>query len=324
MKAAVLEKAGYMRLEERPVPEIRENEMLIRMLVCGTCMSEYPDWKNGESVGKILGHEPVGIVEKTGSGITKFKPGDRVTGLFKNCFAEYTTATEETALAVPGCLRDEEAVGEPWSCLVSGADRTDFRLGDTVAVVGCGYMGLGMMGLLKLKGAGKIIAVDVRRESLELAKQFGADEVYTPEELPSRYIVDTWDSEMFIKGVDAVAEATGGAKGLELAGKMVRPHGVLSIVGYHQSGGRREIDMKLWNWKAITVINAHERRERMQMEFMREALTMFENGRINPGRMMTHGYPLEEINRAFSEMREKPEGYIKGYVRIGQRQEDRR
>lgn len=319
MKAAVLKKAGYMQVEERPIPEIKENEMLIRMLVCGTCLSEYPDWKNGESAGKILGHEPVGIVEKTGSQITGFKPGDRVTGLFKNCFAEYAVSTEELALLVPEGLKDEEAIGEPWSCLVSGADRTDVKFGDTVAVVGCGYMGLGVMQLLKLKGAGKIIAVDIRKESLELAKRFGADEVYTPEELPNKYIVDEWNDEMFIRGVDVAAEVTGGAAGLELAGKMVRPHGVLSIVGFHQSGGLREIDMKLWNWKAITVINAHERRNRMQMEFMREALAMFQNKKINMKPMMTNEYSLEEINKAFTEMKEKPEGYIKGYVRIGKR-----
>lgn len=319
MKAAVLKEAGYMQVEERPIPEIKENEMLIRLLVCGTCLSEYPEWKNGESIGKILGHEPVGIVEKIGSGITRFKPGDRVTGLFKNCFAEYTVSTEDLVLKVPDCLTDEEAIGEPWSCLVSGASRTDVKFGDTVAVVGCGYMGLGMMLLLKLKGAGKIIAVDVRKESLELAKQFGADEVYTPEELPDRYIVDEWNDEMFVRGVDVVAEAAGGAAGLELAGKMVRPHGVLSIVGFHQSGGRRAIDMKLWNWKAITVINAHERRDWMQMEYMREALAMFEHKKIDVKPMMRHEYPLEEINRAFTEMKEKPEGYIKGYVRIGKR-----
>lgn len=306
-----------MEIEEVPVPQIKEDEMLIRMLVCGTCLSEYPDWKNGESTGKILGHEPVGIVEKIGAGIKNFKPGDRVTGLFKNCFAEYTVSTEELAVLVPECLTDAEAIGEPWSCLLSGADRTSVSIGDTVAVVGCGYMGLGFMQLLKLKGAAKIIAIDVRKESLEHAKAFGADEVYLPDELPDKYIVDEWNDEIFIRGVDAAAEVTGGAAGLELAGKMVRPHGVLSVVGFHQSGGRREIDMKLWNWKAITVINAHERRNMMQMQYMRQALAMFENKKINVKPMMKYEYPLEKINTAFQDMREKPEGYIKGCVRIG-------
>lgn len=319
MKAAVLKEAEYMELTEMPIPEIKDDEMLIRMLVCGTCMSEYPDWKNGESIGKVFGHEPVGVVVKTGAQIHRFKPGDRVTGLFENAFAEYTVSTEDLALLVPESLSDEEAIGEPWSCLVSGASRTDVKIGDTVAVVGCGYMGLGVMQLMRLKGAGKIIAIDIRKESLELAKRFGADEIYTPDELPECYIVDEWNDEMFIRGVDVAVEVTGGAAGLELAGKMVRPHGILSIVGYHQSGGQREIDMKLWNWKAITVINAHERRRKMQMEFMREAIFMFENKKIDVKPMMRHEYSFENINQAFKEMREKPEGYIKGYVRISER-----
>lgn len=323
MRAAVLKRAGFMQVEERPEPEIKENEMLIRMLVCGTCLSEYPDWKEGTEADRVLGHEPVGIVEKTGSGISRFKIGDRVTGLYKNCFAEYTVSTEDQALLVPESLSDEEAVGEPWSCLVSGASRVDVKYGDTVAIVGCGYMGLGALQLMKLKGAGKIIAVDIRRESLEQAKLFGADEVYTPDELPEKYIVDEWNDQMFIRGVDVVLEVTGGAAGLELAGKMVRPHGILSIVGFHQSGGRREIDMKLWNWKAITVINAHERRDRVQMEYMREAIVMIENKKLDAKSMMRHEYTLDEINRAFADMKEKPEGYIKGYVRIGNRRDER-
>ncbi|MFQ7550888.1 MAG: alcohol dehydrogenase catalytic domain-containing protein [Blautia marasmi] len=63
--------------------------MLIRMLVCGTCLSEYPDWKEGLSIGKVMGHEPVGIVEKVGSRITKFKEGDRVTGLLRGICGIY-------------------------------------------------------------------------------------------------------------------------------------------------------------------------------------------------------------------------------------------
>ncbi len=319
MKIAVLKDAGCIKLEERPIPEIEEDEMLIRMLVCGTCMSEYPEWRSGEPLGKVFGHEPVGVVVKSGANIKKFKPGDRVTGLFKNDFAEYTVSTEELATLVPEELEDVEAIGEPWSCLVSGAERIPVKLGDTVAIIGCGYMGLGVMQLMSIKGAGKIIAIDTREESLKFSQKSGADEIYKPDEIPDEYIVDQWNGEMFSRGVDVVIEVTGGAAGLEMAGKMVRPHGILSIVGYHQSGGRREIDMKLWNWKAITVINAHERRDLIQMAYMREALTMFENNRINVKPMMTHEYTLENINKAFSDMKDKPEGYIKGYVRIGRR-----
>lgn len=319
MRLCVVKKAGYIEIEEAPIPEIKDDELLIRMLVCGTCLSEYPEWKEGISIGKILGHEPVGIVEKIGSHVTRFKAGDRVTGLFKQAFADYTVAKEELALLVPDNLSDAEAIGEPWSCLVSGADRTDVKLGDTVAVIGCGYMGLGFTQLLKLKGAGKIIAIDVRRESLEYAKLFGADETYTPDELPNQYIVDEWNDNMFTHGVDVAVEVTGGAPGLDLAGRMVKAHGILSIVGYHQSGGKRHIDMQLWNWKAITVINAHERRVAEQMKYMERAIRMFANGKINVKPMMKYEFSLENINEAFAAMKEKPDGYIKGYIRIGRK-----
>lgn len=142
MRAAVLSRAGFMQVEERPEPEIKENEMLIRMLVCGTCLSEYPDWKEGTAVNRVLGHEPVGIVEKTGSSISRFKIGDRVTGLYKNCFAEYTVSTEDQALLVPESLSDEEAIGEPWSCLVSGASRVNVKFGDTVQLSAVDIWGL--------------------------------------------------------------------------------------------------------------------------------------------------------------------------------------
>ena len=69
-------------------------------------------------------------------------------------------------------------------------------------------------------------------------------------------------------------EATGKAAGLKLAERMIKPHGVLSVVGYHCDGQSREINMKMWNWKAITVINAHERRDNVQMECLEEALDL--------------------------------------------------
>ena len=117
--------------------------------------------------------------------------------------------------------------------------------------------------------------------------------------------------------MDIVAEASGGAASLELAGKMVRPHGTLSIVGYHQSGGRREIDMNLWNWKAISVINAHERRIQVQMGYCAEAVRLIQAKQLQVKDMMTHMYSLEDLNKAFSDMKEKPAGYIKGYIRFG-------
>jgi threonine dehydrogenase-like Zn-dependent dehydrogenase len=117
-------------------------------------------------------------------------------------------------------------------------------------------MGLGFLQLLKLRGPGRIVAIDVRAEAREKARELGTGETYHPDELPDACRltrVADWEIE---RGFDVVIEASGTQPGLTLAGELVRGHGVLSILGYHQ-GGDRQVDMQLWNWKAIDVVNAH-------------------------------------------------------------------
>lgn len=311
---------GKERLErvQVPLPELEEHEVLVRLRVCGICASEYFPWKTGSQTGKIFGHEGVGIVEKIGRKVTGFCEGDRVTGMMYEAFAEYTKVPENCLVKVPSGLSDEEAVGEPLACMMSGVLRTPIVPGGTFAVVGTGYMGLGFMQMMRAKGAAKIIAVDARPEGLHNAEKFGADETYFPNEVPEDYLVDRWDDTIFLRGIPTVAEASGSQPGLELAGKMTAVHGNLSIVGYHQ-GGTRTVDMELWNWKAITVVNAHERRMELCAGYIRDALALAEKGMLNTKEMITHRYSLDEVNQAFREFKEKPEGYIKGLIRIGYR-----
>lgn len=317
MKTCVLKRACDIRIEETGIPKIEENEMLIRMRVCGMCNSELPDYIWGNDTGRILGHEPVGIVTAAGSKVKAFKPGDRVSGIFRNAFAEYTVSEEKLAAKVPENISDEEAIAEPWSCLISGIRRVDIQPDSTVAVIGCGFMGLGVITLMRLKGASKIIAVDIRKSSLRMALKLGADEVYTPDTVPDVYMLDEWRGNIFASGVSVVVEAAGNAAGLKLAERMVKPHGVLSVVGYHCDGQSREINMKMWNWKAITVINAHERRDEIQMDCLKEALDMIAEGRLPAAELLTHEFTMDNINEAFGAMRNKEDNYIKGFIRMG-------
>lgn len=313
MKAYRLTDKERLEMVRVPLPELEDDEVLIRLLVCGICASEYHPWKTGDQIGKIFGHEGVGIVEKTGKNVTGLREGDRVTGMMYEAFAEYTKAPEKYLVKVPSGLSDEEAVGEPLACMMSGVLRTPMVPGGTFAIVGTGYMGLGFMQMMRAKGAARIIAVDGRREGLQNAARFGADETYEPHQVPENYLVDRWDDTIFERGIPTVAEATGSQGGLELAGKMTGVHGCLSIVGYHQ-GDMRKIDMQLWNWKALTVINAHERRLELCAGYIRDALALVEKGMVDTGSMVTHRYTFDEVNRAFREFKEKPEGYIKGII----------
>ncbi|WP_165444948.1 alcohol dehydrogenase catalytic domain-containing protein [Gracilibacillus phocaeensis] len=317
MKASILTSAKTNKIMEVPRPEITNNQVLIKVKYCGVCASELHPWQQGaiEQEQTILGHEGMGIIEEVGSNVEGFCKGDRVTGLFNQAFAEYAVAEYQDVIKIPDELEGMVAIGEPLSCLWSGANRTPVNLGDTVAVVGLGFMGLGFMQLMKHKGAGKIIAIDIRQESLDHAKRFGADEVYLAHEVPDTYKVTDWDE--IGQGIDVSVDTTGSPQGLALAGELAAVHGVLSIVGYHQSHqGIRNVNMQLWNWKALTVINAHERRNQVHVEAMKAMMTLMDNGRFHMKDMITHVHSLDEVDQAYEHIVTKPDDFIKSVIEI--------
>ena len=108
--------------------------------------------------------------------------------------------TKNELVKVPDALSDEESVGEPLAMLMSGVGQTPLELGQTFAIIGTGYMGLGFLQLMRAKGAGKIIAIDVRPEGLANAKRFGADELLTTDAVPPEYIVDVWTTAFSTAG----------------------------------------------------------------------------------------------------------------------------
>lgn len=316
MKACIITGPGRTEVADIPIPQVGDDEVLVKVSICGVCTSEIHPWLEGKGgVNGVLGHEPVGIIEALGKNVTGFSIGDRVTGLMWGAFAEYTAANYRNLVKVPDNLSDIEALGEPLSCLVSGANRTQLCLSDTAAAIGMGFMGLGFMQLLKIKGAGRIIAIDVRQESLDKALRFGADEVYLPNEVPEKYKVTEWEHIGLERGCNIVAEVSGSPKGLDLAGDMTGVHGVLSIVGWHQNG-HRSVNMELWNWKGITVINAHERRNNVHVECMKAGLRLIDAGLFNMRDMITHKFRLDELDMAFEVMRNKPDGFIKAVLKV--------
>ncbi len=297
-----------------PTPEPGPGEALVRVTACGVCASELHPWAEGHpGYPHRFGHEPVGTVAAVGPGVTRFREGDRVTGLFNKAYAELGLALENELLPVPENVCDENALGEPLACLVNAQRRTPVELDDRVALIGLGYMGLGMLQLLKLRGPSRIVAIDVREDARAVAKTHGAGEVYDPKELPPESFLTRYGDWQSDRGFEVVVEASGTQAGLTLAGELVRAHGVLSILGYHQ-GGPRQVDIGMWNWKAIDVVNAHVRRRADLMESMRIGLELAAKGLIDLGALVTHRYALAEVDRAFTDLLEKPQGFIKAVV----------
>jgi len=95
----------------------------------------------------------------------------------------------------------------------------------------------------------------------------------------------------------------------------VREGGKLIVAGYHQDGPR-QVNMQMWNWKGIDVVNAHERDPEVQLQGLREAVEAVASGRLDPRPLYTHEYPLERLGEALDATRDRPEGFLKALVTL--------
>lgn len=314
MKQSILIEPQHSQLEERPIPQVGPNDVLIKVNACGVCASELHAWLGDEGpYPRELGHEVSGEVVETGREVEGIVPGMAVTGLFQRGFAEYTMAPYPNVTPIPEGIDYDVALGEPISCVISAVRRTRIELGDTVAIIGLGFMGLLMLQAVQMRGPARIIGIDVRDEVLEMAHCLGVDETMKPEQISDALKLTNWDQLGKRHGVDVVIEATGTQAGLALAGQMAREHGVLAILGYHQ-GGLRQVDMELWNWKALEVVNAHERRAAFQMDCMRRGLNLLTAGKLQVTPLVTHRFGLDQVDDAFQTLLTKPAGFVKAVI----------
>lgn len=311
MKRVVMAGPAHSVLEDVPVPAIAADEILVKMKYCGVCRSEHDAWKDAWP-GRLLGHEPVGTVAQLGQEVTGFTVGERVSGLSHPAMAEYVVFKARHTVKVPDSISDEDAMAEPLACLVSAISKLPLgEFAQPVGVVGCGFMGLGAISLLKMKNAGPIIAVDVRKEARDNALNMGADEAYHPDEVPNRYLA-TWDNNM-AGGLRVVTEWAENEQALDLAGRMCMIDGTLGIGSYH-SGARRQVDMQLWNYKALTAISLHERNMERMVECYQIAYALLDSKRWNFVNLPHKIYRLDQFDQAQRDIVDKPGGIVKGLI----------
>ena len=325
MKQLVMAGPKKSRVIDVDIPKISDDQLLVKVLYTGMCHSEYYPWTVAKE-GTTFGHEAVGIVADKGRNVTGFKVGDRVTGLGGGGYKEYIVMEPQKVFVVPDNVKTEDAVAEPLGCMMSVAERVDTgKVGDTIVVVGTGYMGLGMVSLFKARGYEHVIAVDHREIALENALRYGADEVYLPQELPVNFKLNwqTWDkpdltreghkTDIFHTGFQNVVEFTGTQEGLKLAGEMVCAHGNLGIAGYHNDGPRT-IDFQLWNLKAMNMFNCHERRIEYEATLCKRGINLISQGLWKFTGAANHIYTLEEFDKANEDMAKHRDNFIKGLV----------
>ncbi len=315
MRTAILQAPREFEFAEEPVPQIADDEVLVRVAYCGVCTSELDMW-TGEAGGDIfprmLGHEVSGVVEAVSAQITQFKPGDRVSvWVTSRGFSEYVAVKAEYCLPA-GDVPLDLALAEPLACAVNTVELANISLADDVVIIGAGFMGNLVQKLVQLQGPRHVIVADTRSDALQRAQHLGATHVVNVkhESLP-QVVKDLTDG----RGADVAFEATGAQAPLLMLGDVTRMSGKVVIVGYHQ-GGRREIPLAQWNWMAFQVINAHFREVSTIMRGMRIGMRLLTSGRLSVDGLVTHRFTLPDINKAFEIAHAKPEGFVKSTVAI--------
>lgn len=335
MKALIC-KNGKIEIVEKPVPVIEKNtDAIIKVTLSSICTSDLhiihgfvPLAKNGV----VLGHEFAGEVVETGNGVKDFKKGDRVSvncetfcgvcdfckkGFVNNCInggwelgckidgcqAEYVRVpyADNGLTKLPDNVSYENAlfVGDILSSGYWGAELCEITNGDTVAVIGAGPVGLCAMQCAKILGAGKVIAVDIDKNRLELAQKLGfADFISVPENCEESI------KEITKYGADAVIEAAGGKNTFELAYKIARPNAVVALVAMYEKNQilpLPEMYGKNLIFKTGGVDAVH----------CKELVKLIAEGKITTDFLITHRFSFDNIKDAYKLFEEKSENCLK-------------
>jgi 2-desacetyl-2-hydroxyethyl bacteriochlorophyllide A dehydrogenase len=319
MKAAVLRGPRDLAVEQSPKPEPGRDDVIVRVSRAGLCGTDYRIWRGDRAVGypRVLGHEFVGRVEAVGAEVRRVRPGDRVAvepnyscGTCPLCregnrnlclsrtavgidvdggFAELARLPERCCWPLGVNVEDDELVlAEPLAVVVRAVNRGAPRHGETAAVVGAGTLGLLALQVLGVRGVRVMVAGRTSRR-FALASELGAEETCTVSDTSAAAARRFSGRE----GVDLVVETAGTAEAVSDALALVRPGGRIVLTGLpHEptavaffSVVRRE----------VTLLGSM-----IYQDEFGEALRLLETRTVRVSPLVTHRFPLHEIDRAFA------------------------
>lgn len=316
MRAAVIEAPGVVRIAEVPRPEPGVGQVRLRLEGCGVCASNLvpwsgPEWMRFPTEPGDLGHEGWGEIDAVGPGVDEAMLGRRVAALSYRAYAEYDLASAEALVPLPSELDDIAFPGEPLGCAMNIFRRAGIQPGQTVAIIGIGFLGAILTRLATDAGA-RVIAIARRPFARDLARRMGAAEVLAMED--HHAIIEAVKEITGGAFCACVIEAVGKQWPLDLAAELTAERGRLVVAGYHQDGPR-QVNMWLWNWRGIDVINAHERDPKTYVAGMWGAVGEVLAGRLDPALLCTHEFPLDRLGEALDATRDRPDGFVKAVIR---------
>lgn len=300
---------GGLEIVEIEVPDPGYGEVQVRGAACGVCAWDLYTFRHGSKAPSAAppGHEGIGVVVKVGPGVTGLREGDRVA-----CggFATLHNVKEERAYRLPPSeLPDEYWVVEPLSCVVTGVDHCALRIGDRVAVVGCGFMGLLMVQCLARSFAEELIAIDIVPQRLQLAKKFGAQRVLNSAEAGFQAQL----GELKASGIDTVVDASGSQAGLDISTRLVKRGGRINLFGWIH--GQATFSGDMWHGQGVTVVNSSPS-ARLRDPFP-VAIRLIAHDMVDTRPVVTHVVPLEGMAALLDGVvKGQIKDYIKGVIKL--------
>lgn len=291
----------------------KQNEVLIKVDVCGLCNWELNHWKGLlDECPMFLGHEIAGTVVEIGDQVKTFEIGDIVTGSIDPGFTDYVVANPKKLFKVNKSVNPLHALSEPLKCVITVVSAVSPKAGDVGVVVGCGPMGLWCIQALSGHLLSKLIAVDVSNDKLEMAKKFGASHVINPKE---EDVVERLRSLTNGHMGDFVIEGTGNPSVLNNSITYLKEtgRGKLLVMSSYESV-TNSIDLRNAIVRGIEIIFPHPRYSLNPMDDWRRAVEFINNGTFKMDGIISHVFSLENIQEAFETLENKPANYIKGIV----------
>ncbi len=330
MTAAVLYGKEDIKIEKVPIPRLADGEVLVKVQVALTCGTDLKVYQRGYHARMIVppalfGHELAGVIEEVGHGVKGFKRGQRVVALnsapcgmcfycskhqenlcedllFNNgAYAEYIKVpkriVEANMLAIPPDVSFEEAaMVEPLACVLRGLHEAGVEIGDTVAVIGGGPIGLMFMQAAKLTGC-NVIAVLKRDGQVAAAKRLGSHEV-----VQITNVKDPVESVRALtpdkRGADVVIEAVGRPTAWEWAIDMVRKGGTVNFFGGCANGTKVELDTQRLHYSEITLKATFHHTP----ESVRKAFALISERKIKGNDYITGEAPLSRLQHVLKHM----------------------
>ena len=329
MRAVTFQAPGEVQLDDVAEPDLlAADDAIVRVEASGICGSDLHIYHGRVQIepGFVIGHEFVGEVIGAGDEVTRVAIGDRVLGTYGTACGECFFCKREefhkcdearvyghgktlgdlrgaqaeqvlvphanlTLRKVPKGLSDDVALfaGDVMGTGFHAIDSRPLAEGETTAILGLGPVGLCAVQAAKAAGASEVIAIDTVADRLAMAETFGATPVHLTEQDPRGEVKKLTEG----RGVDLVVEAVGHPEALDMALRLARKAGTVSVTGVYAE--RAEVHMGLIWIKALTLTSGHAN----VIKHLDRVLELLSDGKLDPAPLVTHHMKLDEAPDAY-------------------------